>query len=335
VIVKIDKAFAYMPSANPGDYIGPKEEPLKEPVMKEVYGPDAEYVQMGFRLPGADNYNDVVRLSVVDNLLSNGKAGLMDINLNKQQKLLTSGTDVQFWKDYSVLVLSGKAKDGQSLDEVKELLLSQIELLRKGEFDESLIKAIVANFKLAELQGLDDNENRATSMMNGFIQHKGKQWDRDVAFVDEMTKVNKQQVIDFVNKYLQNNYVGILKKKGENKNVQKVEKPAITPVAVNNEDESPFLKKIASIPANEIKPKWMDYNKEISKAKIGDAEVLYVQNKDFFLGGGGEIVKIVYKFFIPTDISKNVGGDYLSLFKGSICKSVLDWTQHLDTGLDW
>ena len=68
VIVKIDKAFAYMPSADPGDYIGPKEEPLKEPVMKEVYGPDAEYVQMGFRLPGADNYNDVVRLSVVDNL---------------------------------------------------------------------------------------------------------------------------------------------------------------------------------------------------------------------------------------------------------------------------
>ena len=290
VIVKIDKAFAYMPSANPGDYIGPKEEPLKEPVMKEVYGPDAEYVQMGFRLPGADNYNDVVRLSVVDNLLSNGKAGLMDINLNKQQKLLTSGTDVQFWKDYSVLVLSGKAKDGQSLDEVKELLLSQIELLRKGEFDDSLIKAIVANFKLAELQGLDDNENRATSMMNGFIQHKGKQWDRDVAFVDEMTKVNKQQVIDFVNKYLQNNYVGILKKKGENKNVQKVEKPAITPVAVNNEDESPFLKKIASIPANEIKPKWMDYDKEISKAKIGDAEVLYVQNKD------NDLFRLHYRF---------------------------------------
>lgn len=290
VIRKIDKAFAFMPSSKAADYIGPKEEPITRAVMKDVYGPDAEYVQMGFRLPGADNYKEVVRLAVVDNLLSNGKAGLMDINLNKQQKLLTSGTDVQYWKDYSVLVLSGKAKDGQSLDEVKEMLLSQIELLRKGEFDESLIKAIVANYKLAELQGLDDNDNRANSMMNGFIQHKGKLWDRDVAFLDEMTRVNKQQVIDFVNKYLQNNYIGIFKKKGDNKNVQKVDKPVITPVVQNNEEQSVFATKIASIPANEIKPKWMDYEKEISKSKIGDAEVLYVQNKD------NDLFRLHYRF---------------------------------------
>ena len=300
VIKKIDKAFAYMPAAKPGEYVGPKEEPITKSVMKDVYGPDAEYVQLGFRLPGADNYKEVVKLAVVDNLLSNGKAGLMDINLNKQQKLLTSGTDVQYWKDYSVLVLSGKAKDGQSLDEVKQLLLSQIELLRKGEFDESLIKAIVANFKLAELQGLDNNDNRAESMMNAFIQHKGKQWDRDVAFLDEMMKVDKQQVVAFVNKYLQDNYVGILKKKGENKNVQKVEKPAITPVAVNNEDQSAFAKKIEEMPGTEIKPKWMDYDKEIARSKVGDAEVLYVQNKD------NELFRLHYRFDVGNYHNKKL-----------------------------
>ncbi|HUQ67184.1 MAG TPA: insulinase family protein [Flavitalea sp.] len=290
VIKKIDKAFSYMAAAKPGGYDGPKEVTVKEAVTKDVYGPDAEYVQIGFRLPGAADYSDVVKLSVVDNLLSNGKAGLMDINLNKQQKLLTSGTDVQYWKDYSVLVLSGKAKDGQSLDDVKEMLLSQIELLRKGKFDESLIKAIVANFKLAELQGLEDNDNRANSIMNSFILHKGKQWDRDVAFVDEMNKVNKKQVIDFVNKYLHNNYVGVFKRKGENKNVEKVEKPAITAVTVNSEDQSAFARKIEAMQANEIKPKWMDYEKEINKAKLGDADVLYVHNKD------NDLFRVHYRF---------------------------------------
>ena len=280
VIGKIDKAFAYMPATKPGEYIGPKEEPITKPEMNEVFGPDAEFVQLGFRLPGAADYQEVVKLAVVDNLLSNGKAGLMDINLNKQQKLLTSGTDVQYWKDYSVLVLSGKAKEGQSLDEVKDLLLSQIELLRQGKFESSLIKAIVANYKLSELQGLDDNDTRANSMMNGFIQHKGKQWDKDVAFLDEMAKVTKQQVIDFVNKYLHNNYTGVYKRKGEDKKVQKVEKPSITPVVVNNEDQSAFARKIETMPVAEIKPKWMDYDKEISKSRIGNAEVLYVQNKD-------------------------------------------------------
>ena len=214
----------------------------------------------------------------------------MDINLNKQQKLLTSGTDVLYWKDYTILTMSGKAKDGQSLDDVKDLLLSQIELLRKGDFDESLIKAIVANYKLAELQGLDDNDNRANTMMEAFIEHKGRNWDKDVKLLDDMSKVTKQQVIDFVNKYMLNNYVGIYKKKGENKNVQKVDKPQITPVSVNNEDQSAFAQKIAEMPSNVIQPKWIDYDKEISKTKIGEAPVLYVQNKD------NDLFRLHYRF---------------------------------------
>lgn len=307
VIGKIDKAFAFMPAAKPSEYIGPKEEPIARAEMKEVFGPDAEFVQLGFRLPGAADHEDVVRLAVVDNLLSNGKAGLMDIRLNKQQKLLTSGTDVEYWKDYSVLVLTGKAKDGQSLDEVKDLLLSQIELLRKGQFEASLIKAIVANYKLAELQGLDDNDTRANSMMNGFIQHKGKEWDKDVAFLDEMAKVTKQQVIDFVNKYLNNNYTGVFKRKGEDKDVQKVEKPAITPVAINNEDQSAFARRIETMPENEIRPKWMDYGKEISKAKIGNAEVLYVQNKD------NDLFRLHYRFDVGNynDKKLSIAANYL------------------------
>jgi predicted Zn-dependent peptidase len=307
VIVKINKAFAYMPSKKAGEYDGPKEEPLTKPEMKEVFGPDAEFVQLGFRLPGSADYQDVVKMSVVDNLLSNGKAGLMDINLNKQQKLLTSGTDVEYWKDYSVLVLSGKAKEGQSLDEVKDMLLSQIELLRKGEFDESLIKAIVANYKLSELQGLDDNDTRANSMMNSFILHKGQGWDKDVAFLDEMAKVTRQQVIDFVNKYLNSNYVGVYKRKGDDKNVQKVEKPTITPVSVNSEDQSAFAKKIESMPTSDIKPKWMDYDKEISKSKIGNAEVLYVQNKD------NDLFRLHYRFDVGNynDRKISIAANYL------------------------
>jgi predicted Zn-dependent peptidase len=302
VIKKIDKAFSYMPGIKPKEYKGPVEQPIQRAIMKEVYGPDAEYVQMGYRLPGDADHQSVVTLAVVDNLLSNGKAGLMDINLNKQQKVLTSGTDVEYWKDYSLLVLSGKAKDGQSLEEVKDLLLSQIELLRKGEFDGSLIKAIVANYKLSELQGLESNDNRANSLMNAFIRHKGSFWDRDVAFLDEMSKVTKAGVISFVNKYLRDNYVGVFKKKGDNKNVEKVEKPAITPVVMNAEDQSPFAKRITSMPAADIQPRWVNYEKEITKSQIGAAPVLYVQNKD------NELFRLHYRFDLG-----NYNNRYLSI----------------------
>lgn len=290
VVKKIDKAFAYMPAVKAPEYAGPKEEPITAPIIKEVVGPDAESVNLAFRLPGALDYKEIVKLAVVDNLLSNGKAGLMDINLNKQQKVLSAGTQSQYWKDYSIWVPVGRAKDGQSLEEVKDLLLSQIELLRKGEFDESLIKAIVANYKLAELEGLSSNDNRANSMSAAFVASKGKTWNTDVSILDDMAKVNKQEVVAFVNKYLNNNYVCVYKKKGENKNIQKVEKPTITPVSVNSDDQSDFLKHLVAMPTSDLQPKWVDYGKEISKAKVGEAPVLYVHNKD------NELFTLHYRF---------------------------------------
>jgi hypothetical protein len=50
--------------------------------------------------------------------------------------------------------------------------------------------------------------------------------------------------MDFASKYLKdNNYVAVYKRKGEDKNIVKVDKPTITPVSVNREDQSPFLKR--------------------------------------------------------------------------------------------
>ena len=154
VIGKIDKAFSYMVAKPIMEYKGTKETPLTAPVVREVVGPDAEYLQMLYRLPGVNDYKSSVIATVISQLLANGKAGLLDINLNKQQKVLSAAAGMDTWKDYSMFILNGKARDGQSLEEVRDLILSQLELLRKGEFDESMVKAIVSNFKLFELRGL-------------------------------------------------------------------------------------------------------------------------------------------------------------------------------------
>jgi predicted Zn-dependent peptidase len=290
VIGKVDKAFAYMASKPVNDYDGPKEKPLTSPIVKEVFGPDAESLNIGYRMPGVADHKDIVIQEVVNQLLSNDKAGLMDINLNKQQKVLSASAGIIPWKDYSVFYLAGKAKEGQSLDEVKDLLLSQVELLKKGEFDDKLISAIVANYKFFELQGLEDNNNRANAIMNAFIQHRGLQWDKDVSFIDDMAKVTKKDVVEFANKYFGDNYVALLKRKGDNKNIQKVEKPPITPVTLNRDYQSDFNKRIEAMPANEMKPKWLDYSKEIGRSAVGPAQVLYVQNKD------NDLFRLHYRF---------------------------------------
>ncbi len=301
VIAKVDKAFAYMQAKSVKEYVGPKEAPITVPIIKEVVGPDAESLQMAFRLPGVNDYQTQLTAAVVSQLLSNGKAGLLDANLNRQQKVLSSSAGFQTFKDYGFFVLSGRPLEGQTLEQVSDLLLSQIELLRKGEFDETLVKAIVSNFKLSELRGLESNGNRANSLMSGFIQHKGQLWDKEVEFIDNMAKVTRQQIIDFTNTYLNNNYVAVLKRKGENQNIVKVDKPPITPVAVNRDAQSDFLKKIDAIPVNPIQPEWVDYNKQISRSKIGAAEVMYIQNKE------NDLFNLYYHFDMGNWHNKELG----------------------------
>ncbi len=301
LIRKIDSAFSYMVPGTLAAYEGPEEKPIVAPVVREVTGPDAEYLRIGFRLPGAADYQSVVVATVVSQLLSNGKAGLIDLNLNKQQKVLAASSNVLYWKDYSVLCLNGRAREGQSLEEVRDLLLSQVKLLGEGKFDETLIKAITGNFKVQELQGLESNENRAVTMMNSFIQHKGADWDKDVAFVDKTGAVSRQEVIDFVNKYLRNNYVVVFKHKGESDRREKVDKPQITPVVTNNDAQSDFARRIDSMPSSPLRPVWVDYKKEIGRAKAGIADVLYVQNKE------NDLFRLYYRFDIGSWNSLELG----------------------------
>lgn len=278
VIAKIDKAFSYMKSKPVPEYKVGQEKAITSPVTKEVVGPNPESVMLGFRFPGAST-KDARLLNLVGSMLTNGQAGLIDLDLVKKQKLLGAAAFPYALKDYSVLLLQGKPTEGQSLDEVKNLLLQEIEKLRKGEFSDDLIQSIVNNEKKNIIQKDEKYSTRASILMDEFtsdIDHKVT-----LEYVDEISRLTKKDIMDFAAKYLQNNnYVAVYKKKGEDKTIVKVDKPTITPVSVNREDQSPFLKKIDEMPENAISPIWLNYDKDIAKNKLGEVEVLSVKNTD-------------------------------------------------------
>lgn len=165
----IEKDFSYMKPKPVAEYHGPVEKPIAGPIVKEVFGPSSESMRLLYRT-GPSNTREATMVDMLASILSNGKAGLLDLNLNKQQKVLgASAGNLQF-KDYGVFLVLASPKQGQTLEEVKDLLLSQINSLKKGEFDESLLKAIVANSKLSRLQSLDNNLSRANNIADEFIR---------------------------------------------------------------------------------------------------------------------------------------------------------------------
>jgi len=279
MIKKIDQAFSYM-KAQPLDLYNPApEKPLTGIQTVDVYGPSAENTMILYR-GFAQNTHESLMLDLISSILANGKAGMLDINLNKQQKVLRASAYYQQMKDYGQFVLSAQPKTGQTLEQAKGLLLEQIALLKKGAFDESLIKATVANNKLSILQSLDNNNNRAESISNEFILSRGSDWNKTLNAPDAMAKITKKEVVDFANKFFTEAYIVGYKHKGEDKATVKVVKPVITPINANAKETSAFTKSIIDMPVKPIEPKFLDYKKDMNFGKVGIADVITVQNKD-------------------------------------------------------
>lgn len=290
LVKKIDKQFGYLKPKPVEEYKSVEQKPIDGPVVKEVYGPTAESVRIAYR-SAKGNTRDAMLADLASSILSNGKAGLIDLNLNKQQKLLNAAAPLWQFKDHGILFLLASPKEGQSLDEVKSLLMQQVEILKKGSFDESLIKAIAANNKLDRLEGFEDNATRVDNIADQFIKSKGEKWNTDVAIIDEMNKVTKKELVDFANRFFgDKNYIVIYKRKGEDKSIVKVEKPPITPVETNAGKASPFVKSITETPLPSLKPVFLDYAKDIQKSKLGNTDILYVQNKE------NGLFRLAYRF---------------------------------------
>ena len=312
-IAKIDKAFSYMKYKEVPKYTFEKEDPITAPIIKEVVGPDAESVTMAYRLPSTQE-KDALLANLIGSILTNGKAGLIDLNLVKKQKLLRAGAFPYLLVDYGLLYIFASPSQGQSLDEVRKLIVNEIDNLKKGNFDDDLLPSIVNNFKKDAIQEAETYGGRANLLMQAFT---GKiDWRDQVAYVNDIQKITKADVVAFANKYLGDNYVAVYKKKGERTNVEKIEKPAITPVETNADKQSAFVKMINDMPSTPVEPLFLDYNRDIQKSKLGKAEVLAVQNKD------NDLFRLSFRYKIGTlnDLKMGLAAQYIQ-FLGTDKKS--------------
>ena len=170
--------------------------------------------------------------------------------------------------DYSMHGFYGSPKQGQSLEEVKELLLSEIEKVKSGDFPDWLIPAIINDLKLERIKQYESNNGRAGDFVEAFITDVSWEWFTNG--INSMSQITKQDIVDFANANYTNNYVLVNKRNGEDKSVMKVTKPKITPVDVNRTSQSDFLTSIMEEDVNEIEPVFLDFETDIQKSNIGD-----------------------------------------------------------------
>ncbi len=299
VVAEIEKHFGNFQRKPVEVYKYKPEAPITEKVVREIVGPNPASVNMAWRFAG-EGTKDADICTLLSGILYNGTAGLMDINLNQAQKVLNSNNFFYPLKDYSFFAFGGEPKEGQSLEEVEKLILSQIELIKKGEFPDWLMSAVVTDLRLKKTKELENNSSRADAMMNAFVNDI--KWQHAVNQLDRISKISRQELIDFTKaNFTFENYAVAYKKTGEDATVRKVEKPAITPVEVDRDNTSPFVKSILESAPAGIAPKFLDFEKDIVKSTIKSGiPVFYNQNVE------NKLFELYYKF----DMGSNNGKIY-------------------------
>ena len=316
MIAMIDQYFGDMepnPSIPVLEY--EPEQPITEPIVKEVWGLDAANVAIGWRI-GGESSEDADVANIVGQVLYNGQAGLIDLDLMQQQKALSAYGYASLSADYGYMQLAGRPKQGQTLEEVRDLLLGEVAKLRAGDFDEKLIAAAVNNYKLQVMQYLDSNDGRADMYVQTFIN--GVEWKDQVESLDRMSKITKEDIVRFANEKMgEQSYAIIYKRQGKDPNEQKIAKPEITPIVTNRDAQSDFLKEIVASEVKPIEPRFVDFEKDMSRFEAQSGiEVLYKQNTttDYF--------SLEYMFDLGriADPSLGLAFDYVS-YLGTVAKT--------------
>ena len=255
-----------------------EEQPILRGVQKrEVLGQQAAYIQLGWRLGSAAS-GETDMASMVTSMLYNRQAGLIDLDLVQQQKVLEASAGLMNLADYSGLMLYGRPREGQTLEDVEHLLIEQMNRIKKGDFPDWLMSAVVKDYKYSLTKSFENNAARVNSITDAFI--KGVSWENYIGRLERISALTKEQIVAFANKNFNDNYVVVYKKAGTDPSVLKVEKPKITPVTLNRKDKSTFSTEFLKQESLPLKPEFVDFKKAISTTKLKSGIKLdYIKNE--------------------------------------------------------
>ena len=288
---------------------------LKAPVDTTVVGLEAESLYLGWQFPGAkDRACDT--LSLLSQVLSNGRAGLIDLDINQKMMMLGAGAGDYQLADYSLFFMAGNPRPGQTLEEARDLLLAEVEKLKSGNFPDDLLPAIINNMKLNQMRMLEHNRARTSMFQDAFVN--GVEWKDAVERIDRIAALTKEDLVSFAKRYMKDNYVTVFKRQAEDPNIKKIEKPEITAIPANRDQMSAFVKEIQDAEVEPIQPRFVDFKKDLQEShwisKINDEPehklpLIYKQNTE----NGIFYLVFHFPFGSAADKRLDAASDYLEL----------------------
>jgi predicted Zn-dependent peptidase len=249
------------------------------PVLKGVERAEVKYEAeeaaiLGWRTVPR-GHADEAALEVMSMVLSNSKAGLIDLRLNQAQQVKAAGSYSYLRNEGGSLSMWVLPKDGQTLEQAEGLLYETVDALKNGEFTQDDLDAIVLSFEIGEKAKLESNAARAGSMVDAFIHYED--WGYAVDSIKRLRAVTKDDVMRVAKKYLGDDRAVVYRRK-DKPEIVSMKKPEFTKLSIDTSSESEFFKEIMAMPAAPISPKWVKKGRDYKTMRIPSGTFYYVKN---------------------------------------------------------
>jgi predicted Zn-dependent peptidase len=276
VLPLIREKFSRLPSGEIPPMKEYKEDPFNGREVVEKRLSPIKIALLGFRTV-PNGHADEIALDVCNGILNNGnETGLLD-KLVIDNKLLAAMVLPMNHNDHgsSVMFVVPKVV-GQKLEDAEKLVKEQLEILRRGEFEDATVEA-VKNQAYVDFQlSMESFEQRVVMLAEIFAQNRDI--NEMLQYPEKVKKISREDILRVANTYYGDNYLAFFSKMGSPKK-EKIDKPGYKPVLSNTTAESHFAKQLKQIEVKDPKVNYINFSKDVitSELKQG-ARLNYVKN---------------------------------------------------------
>ncbi len=256
----LDRYFGNMPAKEADLPDLPPAKPVEGPIEKTITGPSEESVMIGFRFPGAGSREEKF-VTLIDGILNDSRFGLLVTDLKKKQKVRMAGCGLFRMRDHTVHSFYVAPLPGQSPEEAKELLLAEIDKVKKGDFDDLLPEMVANNLHRTAMEKMTKIPDRAAALMNTFFGDIP--WPDRVNYYNDLKKISKGDLVKFAREHYKNNYVVVFKRKGIPGRAALAEMPETSPADEHCPKHSEYYQTFIAEKAAPIEPVFIDFDQSI------------------------------------------------------------------------
>jgi len=221
-------------------------------------------------------HRDEQALTVLDWLMDNAKSGLLNLQLEVTGKLPDAGSYPSNSNDAGLWAMRASIRQDQTLEEAEEMLLGVLDDLKGGAIAQADIDAIVVHEEIRQKRQLESNGGRVGEMLGAFIAYQP--WREVLAQRQALRDVTRDDVLRVARQYLGDDYVIVLRREGK-PDLPNIEKPTITPVAIDTTRSSPFADSILALEAPVIEPDWVVEGEDYERVELDAGMMIATRNE--------------------------------------------------------